>query len=84
MNRPLDGHEDRLETARQALAELGPGLHYFVFHPCRDTPELRDMAPDWRCRVADYELFRNDAWRRTIEQSGVKVIGFRALRDLLR
>ncbi len=81
---PLDRHERRLETARQALADLGPGLHYFAFHPCHDTPELRAMAPDWRSRVADYELFRADAWRLAVEQSGVKVIGFRVLRDLLQ
>lgn len=80
---PLDRHERRLDTARQALADLGPGLHYFAFHPCHDTPELRAMAPDWRSRVADYELFRADAWRLAVEQSGVKAIGFRVLRDLV-
>lgn len=81
---PLDQHENRLDVAHQALHDLGPGLHYFAFHPCHDTPELRAMAPDWRCRIADYELFTSDLWRQAIEQSGVKVIGYRVLRDLMR
>lgn len=80
----LSRYEDRLAEARQALAELGPGLHYFALHPCHDTPELRAMAPDWRCRVADWQLFRDDAWRQAVADAGVHVIGMRALRDVLR
>lgn len=80
----LDHHEQRLAEAMQSLDSLGPGLHYFAFHPSHDTPELRAMAPDWRCRLADYELFSSDAWRQAIARSGVKVISFRPLRDLMR
>lgn len=80
----LDKPEDRLVEARERLAGLPIGLSYFIVHPSIDTPELREIAPDWRCRVADYELFTSEAWRKTVEESGVKVVGWRAVRDVMR
>ncbi len=81
---PLDSHENRLEVARQWLTGLQPGLHYFLIHPAQDTPELRALAPDWRARVADYQLFINEAWRQAVAESGVRVIGWRDIREIMR
>ncbi len=81
---PLDNHHDRLGQALAALAELPPGLTNFLFHPSTDNAELRAIAPDWRCRTADYELFVDERWQRAVANSGVHVIGFRVLRDLMR
>jgi predicted glycoside hydrolase/deacetylase ChbG (UPF0249 family) len=80
----LDQHEGRLEEATQALATCPPGLTHFVIHPATDTPELRAMAPDWRCRVADLALFTSPAWAQAVAASGVTVIGYRAIRDAMR
>jgi hypothetical protein len=66
------------------LAQAPAGLTYLLFHPAVDTPELRAFAPDWRARVADYELFTSDAWRAALDASGVQVIGWRAIRDAMR
>jgi hypothetical protein len=52
----LDRHENRLEEAKHVLDNLSPGITNFLIHPAQDSPELRTIAPDWRCRVADYEL----------------------------
>ena len=76
--------EDRLAYARRVLEELPSGITCFVVHPARDTPELRAMAPDWPARVGDYHLFLSEAWRETVRRSGVQVIGYRVLRDLMR
>lgn len=76
--------EDRIGQARWALGALQPGLANFIVHPGIDTPELRAMAPDWRCRVADHTLFTAEAWRLAVQESGVHVIGFRTLRDGMR
>ncbi|MBE2222603.1 MAG: polysaccharide deacetylase family protein [Anaerolineae bacterium] len=81
---PLDRHENRLEDAKQILGELPAGVHYVLAHPSVDTPELRAIAPDWRSRVADYDLFMSEAWRREIERAGVTVVGWRKLRDMMR
>jgi hypothetical protein len=81
---PLERHENRLETALDLLAQAPAGLTYLLFHPAIDTPELRAFAPDWRARVADYELFTSDPWRTALANAGVQVIGWRAIRDALR
>lgn len=80
---PLDG-EKPLELAQQAFAALEPGITHFILHPSKDTPELRAIAPDWRARVADFELFTSEKLREFIQDAGIHVIGYRALRDLLR
>ena len=81
---PLDHHEDRMGEIQRVLAELPAGLSIILMHPAADTPELRAIAPDWRCRVADYQLFTDPALRRLLDDAGVHVLGFRALRDALR
>jgi predicted glycoside hydrolase/deacetylase ChbG (UPF0249 family) len=81
---PLDNPEERVATAQRAMAELPPGLSYFILHPACDTPELRAIAPDWRCRVADYQAFTGDALRDFVKNSGIHVIGWRPLRELMR
>jgi predicted glycoside hydrolase/deacetylase ChbG (UPF0249 family) len=81
---PLDNANDRIGTAQRAMAALPPGLTYFILHPACDTPELRAVTPDWKCRVADYQAFTSSALRNFIKRSGIQVIGWRALRDEMR
>lgn len=81
---PLDTHKNRLDVARQSLSNLQPGIHYFLIHPAQDTPELRAVAPDWQARVADYQLFVDKTWRQTVAESGVRVIGWREIREVMR
>ena len=81
---PLEPLPDRLAHARQMLAELPAGLSYFIIHPCHDTPEIRTMAPDWEARVQDYQLFTSEAWRQAVRESRVQVIGYKAIRELIR
>jgi len=75
---------DRLAQARKAFDDLPSGLTCFLIHPARDTPELRAMAPDWRCRVADYETFLAPTLRRHVRNAGIRIIGYRVLRDMMR
>lgn len=80
----LDEHENRIDEIGALLNELPAGLSNILMHPAVDTPELRAIAPDWRCRVADYQLFSDPALRQILDDAGVHVIGFRALRDAMR
>ncbi len=75
----LDTHEDRLPEAMQALDALQPGFTHFILHPAIDTAELRAMAPDWRCRVADYQVFQDRRLGEHIRQLGIQIIGYREL-----
>jgi hypothetical protein len=80
----LSEHERRLEEGRRPLADCPPGLTHFVIHRATDSPELRAMAPDWRSRVADLALSASVARKEAAAASGVRVIGFRAIREALR
>jgi predicted glycoside hydrolase/deacetylase ChbG (UPF0249 family) len=80
---PLDVLEDRLGQAKKAFKELQPGITHFIIHPAKNTPELRAITPDWRCRVADYETFQREDLRTYIQDLGVQVIGYRILKEMM-
>ena len=81
---PLDESADRVQVAKKLFDALPAGLSYFVLHPALDTPELRAIAPDWPSRVADYQAFTSAELRDHVKSSGLHVVGYRALRDMLR
>ena len=81
---PLDSDPtQRLEEAKQAFDKLPSGITHFIIHAARDTPELRAITPDWRCRVADYETFLKEELRQHIQDIGVQVVGYRDLQKLM-
>jgi predicted glycoside hydrolase/deacetylase ChbG (UPF0249 family) len=72
-------------TISEALADLRPGVTEAYLHPAMDTPELRAMSPDWEQRVADHAwLLDAGGIRADVEQMGVRLIGYRELRDVMR
>jgi predicted glycoside hydrolase/deacetylase ChbG (UPF0249 family) len=82
---PLDQPEDRVKMAKEALESLKPGVTHFIIHPALDTPELRAITPaSWQSRVADYQAFTSTELANHVRDSGLHVIGYRALRDLMR
>jgi chitin disaccharide deacetylase len=79
----LDTDDDRLERTKKAVSDLKPGITHFIIHPCRDTPEVRAITPDWPCRVADYQDFLNEDLRRHIQKAGIHVIGYRDIQAFM-
>ncbi len=68
-----------------ALAELEPGVTEVYLHPAVSSPELEALAPDWQSRVDDYELLVDGQdLPAALERAGAAVIGYRALRQLMR
>jgi hypothetical protein len=49
-----------------------------------DTPELRALAPDWRCRVADCATFQDERLRAYLMNIGIQVIGYRPIQELMQ
>jgi hypothetical protein len=80
---PIMPPEVRIDQAVKALEVLPPGVTHFIIHPSKDTPELRAITPDWPCRVADYQAFLSTELKNKIQQLGVQVIGYRALKELM-
>jgi predicted glycoside hydrolase/deacetylase ChbG (UPF0249 family) len=81
---PLDAPDGQLEVAKKMVSELKPGLTHFLLHPSIDTPELRAITPDWECRVANYNVFLSEEFKRHLEREDIKLIGYRAVRDAMR
>jgi chitin disaccharide deacetylase len=75
--------EVRLETAKNILGQLEPGITHFAFHPAVDTPELRDICPDWRSRVGDALVFYSPELRQFLADERIQVIGYKALKNLI-
>ena len=72
-------------AASLLLSDLRPGVTEVVLRPAMDTAELRAVAPDWPARVADHDLAMTaDSLRVLAARAGVRLVGYRALRDLQR
>lgn len=81
---PLETSAEHLERTKKYLSDLEPGITHFILHPNKDTPELRAIAPDWQARVENYNDFMSDDIRKHIKEIGLQVIGYAALRDLIK
>jgi predicted glycoside hydrolase/deacetylase ChbG (UPF0249 family) len=81
---PLNTGEGRVAQMQRLLKVLPPGITYLIIHPAKDTPEIRALTLDWEGRVADYEAFGSEAMRQVFQDAGIHIIGWRALRDLMR
>ena len=68
------------------LKTLRRGVTEFYLHPAVDSAELQSLATDdWAARVDDYDIICKEDWvRRSLEDSGATLIGYRALRELAR
>jgi len=75
--------DNRLEQAKQAFRDLEPGITHFILHPSVDMPELREITPDWRSRVGDYETFMSPELHSFVQSEGIQVIGYRAVQELM-
>jgi chitin disaccharide deacetylase len=70
------------EHYRRVIAELSPGVTHVLLHPARDGDELRAITPGSAAqRDAERRLFAGEGIRRTLDEAGVQVIGYRVLRD---
>ncbi|MGH0028665.1 MAG: polysaccharide deacetylase family protein [Myxococcota bacterium] len=61
-----------------------PGVHYLICHPARGGEELDAIAPEAHARDFERRFYGGAAGRRAIEERGIRTVGMRALRDLLR
>lgn len=66
------------------LCSLKPGLTEILCHPAIARDELRSCARDAFQREADFRFFTSEKTRQLISEEGIKMVGFRELRDLMR
>ncbi len=69
----------------ELLARVEPGVTEICLRPALDTAELRAAAPDWQERTADRRLLVGEAaLAQAADGAQVKLLGYRALRELMR
>jgi predicted glycoside hydrolase/deacetylase ChbG (UPF0249 family) len=77
--------EDKERRFKEFFANLRPGLTHFLCHPARGGEELEAMTPTSSAhRAKEYELFRARDLRDYCLSIGVRLIGYREIRDRLR
>lgn len=67
------------------LANLKPGITELYIHAGKPTDELKAVTGSWAIRSAEFEAFTHDAdLKAQLERDGVRLIGYRPIRDLQR
>ena len=69
---------------RELFRDLEPGVTHFLVHPAKPSDELSALTEDAAYRARDYELFRDGSMRSYVEGLGVRLIGYREIRDAYR
>ncbi len=70
---------------KRMLQDLKPGVTELYIHAALAGDEIKHITASWFDRVAEHELFTSDLEiRQILESQNVKLIGYRALRDLQR
>jgi hypothetical protein len=70
---------------RARLAGLGAGASYLICHAAQGGEELATITPD-SAHQRDFErtFYGGDAGRKELDAAGIRTIGMRAIRDLVR
>jgi predicted glycoside hydrolase/deacetylase ChbG (UPF0249 family) len=78
------GDDVGLAHNRARLDRLPAGVQYLICHPAKQGEELSAIAPEAHCRDFERRFYGSDLGRRELASRGIRTIGMRALRDLLR
>ena len=70
---------------RKRIDRLARGVSYWIIHPAKDGEELRAVTPgDGHARAFEHAFYGGDAGRAAFERAGIRRVGMRALRELMR
>jgi predicted glycoside hydrolase/deacetylase ChbG (UPF0249 family) len=76
--------EDEEGYFESLLAGLKAGVTHFLIHPAMPSEGVEALPDEAAYRFRDYKAFRDDRLRRHVEGMGVRLIGYREIRDALR
>lgn len=81
---PARKFEETQSFWTDTIRSLRPGVSEIYAHPALARAELRGCANDPEQREADFRFFTSDKTRRLLTNEGIKLIGYRELRDAMR
>ncbi len=74
---------DKETFYQEKIQSIKPGLTHLLFHPAINGDELQAIADTYGSRHADYLVWRQSKTRQFIVDAGIKLIGYRELRQQL-
>jgi chitin disaccharide deacetylase len=74
---------DKETFYREKIQRIKPGLTHLLFHPAVNGDELQAIADTHGSRHADYLVWSQAKTRQFIADAGIKLIGYRELRQQL-
>jgi len=72
------------EHNARRLKGLPRGVTYLICHPAKGGEELSAVTEDAHCRDFEAAFYGGEAGRRALETEGIRTVGMRPLRDLMR
>jgi hypothetical protein len=66
------------------LSRISAGVHYFIIHPAKESDELRAISPDAHARIFEHGFYGSQVGRDRFAKDGIRTVGMRALRELVR
>jgi predicted glycoside hydrolase/deacetylase ChbG (UPF0249 family) len=79
-----DTYESLRGNMQQLLKGLRPGVTELIIHPSLVTDELRSFHEQPDMRGMEFELFRDEEIRKTLQEEGIQIIRWRELQQLQR
>jgi predicted glycoside hydrolase/deacetylase ChbG (UPF0249 family) len=80
---PLENPDTRLEDTKTVLHMLTPGITFFIIHATKPSPELGSITSDSLGRFADYHTWMSEDMRTFLQDEGIHLIGWRALKNIM-
>lgn len=73
---------DRLALAKEKIESFPRGtLGMLLLHPAVASPELAEIASDWRARVADHQTFLRAELHDWLAETNTHIVTYRMLRE---
>ena len=72
------------QNAINLIKNIKPGVTELLFHPSLESEELKGITDTWQARKFEFDIFRDEEVKAVIQEEGIKVIGWRELRDIQR
>jgi hypothetical protein len=70
------------QTYREIIQNLPAGVSQLIVHLGEESEELKAITSSWRIRTTDYAIMIDPETRKTIEEAGVKLVGWRAIQEV--
>ena len=80
----LQGREDLLGQYKRAFDALQPGLTHFIIHPAAPGAEIEVITESAWTRIADYQMTLSQELQEHLQATGIHLIGYRTLRQVMR